>query len=83
VWQAALKLVNGKVNRFSLRGNPKPIIEGTSVCPATYSLETGTLFIPYVNVPTNSENEVEVFEATLIWEPLGKSFLVQQVDMVQ
>jgi hypothetical protein len=82
-WQVVLKLVNGKVNRLQLRGNPKPIIEGSSVCPATYSLETGTLFIPYVDVPTHSENEVEVFEATLIWEPLGKSFVVQQVDMVE
>jgi hypothetical protein len=45
------------------------------------------LSIPYIDVPTGIavgnkefENGVDVFKATMTWEPMGKSFVVQEIE---
>ena len=79
----------GTTNRFSLLSKTvAPITDGSSSsCPATYAVETGRLSIPYIDIPTgiavgnkNFENGVNVFRATMTWEPMGKSFVVQKVE---
>lgn len=89
LWTGSLRQVFGTTNRFNLQYKTiAQITDGSSSsCPATYAVETGTLSIPYIDVPTgvvvgNREfnNSVEVFKATLTWEPLGRSFVVQEVE---
>jgi len=89
LWTGALKQVLGVTNRFRLLSKTVvPITDGSSSsCPATYAVETGTLSIPYIDIPTgiavgnkNFENGVNVFRATMTWEPMGKSFVVQDVQ---
>ncbi|EDN68733.1 hypothetical protein BGP_5470 [Beggiatoa sp. PS] len=91
LWTGNLKQVLGTTNRFRLINKTvAQITDGSSSsCPATYAVETGTLNIPYIDVPTGIavgnkefENGVDVFKATITWEPLGKSFVVQEVEMV-
>ncbi len=90
LWTGSLKRLHGITNRFRLLSKTMvPITDGSSTdCPATYT-HAGTLFIPYVDVPTgvvvgNSQfgDEVKTFETILIWEPLGKSFIVESVKPV-
>jgi hypothetical protein len=89
LWTGTLKQVLGVTNRFRLLSKTVvPITDGSSSsCPATYAVETGTLSIPYIDIPTgiavgnkNFENGVNVFRATMTWEPMGKSFVVQDVQ---
>ena len=89
LWTGNLKQVRGTTNRFVvLRKTVTQITDGSSSsCPATYAVETGTLSIPYIDVPIGItvgnrefENGVEVFKATMTWEPMGKSFVVQDVE---
>jgi len=89
LWTGTLKQVLGVTNRFRLLSKTVvPITDGSSSsCPATYAVETGTLSIPYIDIPTgiavgnkNFENGVNVFRAIMTWEPMGKSFVVQEVQ---
>jgi hypothetical protein len=91
LWTGSLKQVLGTTNRFRLINKTvAQITDGSSSsCPATYAVETGTLSIPYIDVPTGIavgnkefENGVEVFKATMTWEPMGKSFVVQEVEQL-
>jgi hypothetical protein len=91
MWQGALRLKYKTTDRFLLLSKQfSPITDGSSsTCPATYSLDTGMLSIPYIDVPTivtigkakfESESKVEVFKATMKWEPQEKMFVVQEVE---
>jgi hypothetical protein len=91
MWQGTLKLKYKTTDRFLLRHKQfVPVTEGSSsTCPATYSLETGILSIPYIDVPTiavigkakfQTESKVEVFKATMKWEPQEKMFVVQEIE---
>ena len=89
LWSGNLKQVFGTTNRFRLLSKTvSQITDGSSSsCPATYAVETGTLSIPYIDVPTGIEvgnkkfeNDVEVFKATMNWEPIGKSFVVKKFE---
>jgi hypothetical protein len=89
LWTSSLRQVSGTTNRFRLINKTvAKITDGSSSsCPATYAVETGTLNIPYLDVPTGIavgnkkfENGVDVFKATMTWEPMGKSFVVQKVE---
>jgi len=91
LWTGSLRQVFGTTNRFRLINKTvAQITDGSSSsCPATYAVDTGTLKIPYIDVPTGIavgnqkfENNVEVFKATMTWEPMGKSFVVQEVEML-
>jgi hypothetical protein len=91
LWTESLKKVLGTTNRFILLSKTvAQITDGSSSsCPATYAVETGTLSIPYIDIPTgiavgnkNFENGVNVFRGTMTWEPMGKSFVVQDVQKV-
>jgi hypothetical protein len=90
LWTETLKKVSE--NRFRLlHKTVKKVTDGSrSDCPATYALKTGTLSIPYVDVPTGIvvggkqfEDEVEVFKVILTWEPLGRNFMLQEVEKRQ
>jgi hypothetical protein len=90
LWTASLKRLSGVTNRFRLLSKTvERITDGSSTdCPATYT-QAGTLSIPYVDVPTgvivgNSKfgSEVETFEVILIWEPLGRNFIVNSISPV-
>ncbi len=89
LWTGSLRQVLGVTNRFRLLSRTVvQITDGSSSsCPATYAVETGKLSIPYIDIPTgiavgnkNFENGVNVFRATMTWEPMGKSFVVQEVQ---
>jgi hypothetical protein len=89
LWTGSLRKVLGTTNRFRLLPKTAAKITDGSIssCPATYAIDTGTLLIPYVDVPTGVvvgnkkfENSVEVFKVILTWEPLGKSFVVQEIS---
>jgi hypothetical protein len=91
LWTGNLRLISGTTNRFRLLNKTvAQITDGSSSsCPATYAVETGTLSIPYIDVPTGIavgnqkiENGVEVFKATLTWDPIGRSFVVQEVEQL-
>jgi hypothetical protein len=91
LWTGSLKQIYGTTNRFRLLSKTvAQITDGSSSsCPATYAVETGTLSIPYIDIPTgitvgnkNFENEVDVFKATMTWEPMGRSFVVQEVEQL-
>ncbi len=92
LWKGKLKQVTGTVNRFKVLSPSITQItdDSTSSCPATYTVETGTLTIPYIDVPTGIEignkqqpgQDTEVFKATMIWDQIGKSFVVQKVKQV-
>jgi len=91
LWTGNLRQVLGTTNRFRLLSKTvAQITDGSSSeCPATYAVETGTLSIPYIDVPTGIavgnkefENGVEVFKGTLTWEPMGKSFVVQDIEQL-
>jgi hypothetical protein len=91
LWTGNLRQISGTTNRFRLLNKTvAQITDGSSSsCPATYAVDTGTLSIPYIDVPTGIavgnqkiENEVDVFKATMTWEPMGRSFVVQEVEMV-
>jgi hypothetical protein len=89
MWKGTLKQKHKTTDHFRiLYKTLVPIAEGTSsTCPATYS-STGLLSIPYIDVPTainvgNRELEgegIEVFKATLKWEPENKVFVVQEIE---
>lgn len=90
LWTGSLKQPRGVTNRFKLlRKTVERITDGSSTdCPATYT-QAGMLSIPYVDVPTgvivgNSKfgSEVETFEVILIWEPLGRNFIVNSISPV-
>jgi hypothetical protein len=90
LWTGSLRQVSGTTNRFRLINKTvAQITDGfSSSCPATYAVDTGTLSIPYIDVPTGIavgnnkfENNVEVFKATMTWEPMGRNFVVQEVEM--
>jgi len=91
MWRGALRLKYKTTDRFLLLSKQfSPITDGSSsTCPATYSLDTGILSIPYIDVPTTvtigktkfeSESKIEVFKATMKWEPQEKMFLVQELE---
>ena len=87
LWTGALKQIYGTTNRFRLLNNTVKRVTDGSRCPATYALKTGTLSIPYVDVPTGIavggkkfEGEVNVFKVILTWEPMGRNFMVQEVE---
>jgi hypothetical protein len=89
LWTGNLRQVSGTTNRFRLISKTvKQITDGSSSsCPAIYAVETGTLSIPYIDIPTGItvgnkkfENGVDVFKATMTWEPMGRSFVVQEVQ---
>lgn len=89
LWKGNLRQVSGTTNRFRLiHKTVKQITDGSSSsCPATYAVETGTLSIPYLDIPIGVaignkkfENGVNVFKAAMTWEPMGKSFVVQEVQ---
>jgi len=89
LWTGSLRQVLGTTNRFRLINKTvAQITDGSSSsCPATYAVDTGTLSIPYIDVPTGIavgnnkfENNVEVFKATMTWEPMAKSFVVQEIE---
>ncbi len=91
LWTGSLKQIYGTTNRFRLLSKTvAQITDGSSSsCPATYAFETATLSIPYIDIPTgitvgnkNFENEVDVFKATMTWEPMGRSFVVQEVEQL-
>jgi hypothetical protein len=91
LWTGSLRQIFGTTNRFRLLNKTvAQITDGSSSgCPATYAVETGTLSIPYIDVPTGIavghkefENGVEVFKATMTWEPMGRSFVVQEVEQL-
>ncbi len=91
LWKGSLRHVFGTTNRFRvLSGSFNQVTDASSSsCPATYVLETGTLSIPYIDIPTgitvgNKEfgNEVDVFSATMTWDQIGKSFVVQEVEQI-
>jgi hypothetical protein len=91
MWQGALRLKSKTTDRFRVLSKQfTPITDGSSsTCPATYSLDTGILFIPYIDVSTivivgkakfESESKVEVFKATMKWKPQEKMFVVQELE---
>ncbi len=91
IFKGVWKQVGGTKNRFRLLYKTvRKVTEGSrsSSCPATYSHDKGALHIPYVDdVPTgvdignkDFEGEVKVFETTLVWEPIGRSFVVQDIQ---
>jgi hypothetical protein len=90
VWKGTLKQKYKTTDRFRvLYKTLAPITDdSSSSCPATYSLETGMLSIHYIDVPTvitvggrEFEGEgVEVYKATLSWEPQEKVFVVKEVE---
>jgi hypothetical protein len=87
LWTGTLKQIYGTTNRFRLLHNTVKRVTDGSRCPATYALKTGTLSIPYVDVPTGIavggkqfEDDVEVFKVILTWEPLSRNFMVQEVE---
>ncbi len=91
LWTGSLKQIFGTTNRFRLLSKTvAQITDGSSSsCPATYAVETGTLSIPYVDVPTGIavgnnkfENGVDAFKATITWDPMGRSFVVQEVEQL-
>ena len=91
LWKGTVKQVLGTTNRFRIISKDfAQITDGSSSsCPATYVIETGTLSIPYIDIPTgitvgNKDfgNEVDVFSATMIWDQIGKSFVVQEVKQI-
>lgn len=91
LWTSSLRQVSGTTNRFRLAfGTTAQVTSGlASSCPATYIVETGTLLIPYVDIPTGItvgkdklENGMDVFKAIMSWEPMGKSFIVQEVKQL-
>ncbi len=92
LWQGKLKQVLGTVNRFRvLSPTITQITDGsTSSCPATYTVEIGTLTIPYIDVPTGIEigdkkqqdQDVEVFKSVMTWDQIGKSFVIQEIEQV-
>lgn len=90
-WRGVLRLKHKTIDRFQLIAKKfAPITDGSSsTCPTTYALETGILSIPYIDVPTivmvgkkkfESVSKIEVFKATLKWEPQEKMFVVQEID---
>jgi len=88
LWTNSLKQVSGTTNRFILvYKKVSQITDGSSSsCPATYAVETGTLSIPYLDIPIGIavgnekfENGINVFKSTMTWDPIGKSFVVQEV----
>ncbi|MDM8560833.1 hypothetical protein [Candidatus Parabeggiatoa sp. HSG14] len=92
LWTSSLRQVSGTTNRFGIIFKTlAPITDGSSTsCPATYAIETGTLSIPYVDIPTGidignkkSETNVDVFKATMTWVPMGRSFVIQEIEQVE
>jgi len=91
LWKGTLKQKYKTTDRFRLLMKTlAPIAEDThSTCTATYSLDTGILSIPYIDVPTVvtvagkklDSGEVEVFKTTMKWEPEEKVFVVQEVNI--
>ncbi len=90
LWQGALRLKHKTTDRFRLLSKQfTPITDGSSsTCPATYSIDTGILSIPYIDVPTvvtvgqtkfESDSKVEVFKATMKWEQQERMFVVQEI----
>ncbi len=89
LWTGNLKQVSGTTNRFRLQNNTIAPVTGNPSCPANYIVNTSTLTIPYIDIPVGVmigngkfENSTAVFKATLTWEPLGKSFVVQKVEQL-
>ncbi len=92
LWEGKLRQVFGTMNRFRvLSTSINQIVDGSSSsCPATYTVETGTLSVPYIDVPTGIEignktqenQNTEVFKALMTWDQIGKSFIVQEVEQV-
>jgi len=91
MWQGALKLKYKTTDRFLLLSKQfAPITDGsTSTCPGTYSIETGILSIPYIDVPTavavgkakfETVDKVEVYKATMKWEPQERMFVIQTIE---
>jgi len=91
LWSSNLRQVSGTTNRFRIISKTlAPITDGSSTsCPATYAIETGTLSIPYVDIPVGigignkkSETDVDVFKATMTWVPMGRSFVIQEIEQL-
>jgi len=92
LWKANLRQIFGTTNRFRLLYKTVTQItddSNSSWCPANYAVETGTLSIPYIDVPIGIalgnkkfENGVDVFKATMTWEPIGRSFVVQEIEQL-
>ncbi len=91
LWTGEMRQIYGTTNRFKILSKTvKQITDGSnSSCPAAYNVETNALSIPYVDIPvgivignTKLENEVDVFTATMAWEPIGKSFVVQDIKQL-
>jgi hypothetical protein len=91
LWTISLRQVFGTTNRFRLLSKTiAQITEGSrSSCPATYAVETGTLSIPYLDIPTGVaignvkvEKDMKTFKATMTWDPMGRSFVVQEVKQL-
>jgi hypothetical protein len=90
IFKGVWKQVGGTKNRFLLFYQTlRKVTDGArSSCPATYSPRKGVLHIPYVdNVSTgvaigkkDFEGELKVFETTLVWEPIARSFVVQDIQ---
>ncbi|MDM8566398.1 hypothetical protein QUF74_12215 [Candidatus Halobeggiatoa sp. HSG11] len=86
LWQISLVKVSDSTSRYKLHGNPVKIDNSDSECPAVYTLDKGLLLIPYVEAPTsfnfgdkNLEGDIQLFQISLIWEPVSKSFVVTDV----
>jgi len=91
LWAGSLRQVSGTTNRFRLISKTlAPITDGSSTsCPATYAIETGTLSILYVDIPVGigignkkSETDVDVFKAEMTWVPMGRSFVIQEIEQL-
>ncbi|MEK8019253.1 MAG: thrombospondin type 3 repeat-containing protein [Candidatus Parabeggiatoa sp.] len=91
MWRGVLRLKYKTTDRFLILSKEySPITDGSSsTCPATYSLETGILSIPYIDVPTivsvgekkfQSGSKIEVFKATMKWVPEERKFVVQKIE---
>jgi hypothetical protein len=89
LWTSNLRRVSGTTNRFKIISKTlAPITDGSStLCPATYAIETGTLSIPYIDIPVGigignekSETDVNVFKITMTWVPISKSFVLQKIE---
>jgi len=92
LWTSNLRQVSGTSNRFKIISKTlAPITDGSSTsCPATYAIETGTLSIPYVDIPVGigignkkSEIDVDIFKATMTWVPMGRSFVIQEIEKLE
>jgi len=88
-WSGVLKQVYGTAHfRLIQKTFTQVSVEETDLdCAARYNIATGTLMLPAVQVPTgvvignqDFEQDMDIFEVSLKWVPLNKSFMIEQLE---